>query len=108
MSYETISVEVDARGVATVTLNKPDKHNALVPQMIADLHDAASMLGTDDAVRVVVLTGAGKSFCAGGDLGWMKQQFTATREDRISEARKLANMLGALNELPKPLIGRVN
>ena len=108
MSYETISVEVDDRGIATLTLNMPEKHNALAPLMISELHDASSMLGADDAVRVVVLTGAGKSFCAGGDLGWMKQQFSATREDRIAEARKLANMLGALNELPKPLIGRVN
>ena len=108
MSYETISVDVDERGVATLTLNMPDKHNALAPQMISDIHDAALMLGADDSVRTVVLTGEGKSFCAGGDLGWMKQQFSATREDRIAEARKLANMLEALNELPKPLIGRVN
>ena len=108
MSYETISVAVDDRGVATLTLNLADKHNALAPQMITDVHDAASMLAADDAVRVVVLTGAGKSFCAGGDLGWMRQQFTASREERIAEARKLANMLGALNELPKPVIGRIN
>lgn len=108
MSYETISVAVDDRGVATLTLNLADKHNALAPQMITDLLDAASMLAADDAVRVVVLTGAGKSFCAGGDLGWMRQQFTASREERIAEARKLANMLGALNELPKPVIGRIN
>lgn len=108
MSYETISVSVDGRGVATLTLDLADKHNALAPQMIADLHDAASMLAADDAVRVVVLTGAGKSFCAGGDLGWMRQQFSASREERIAEARKLADMLGALNELPKPVIGRIN
>ena len=108
MSYETISVAVDDRGVATLTLNLAEKHNALAPQMITDLHDAASMLAADDAVRVVVLTSAGKSFCAGGDLGWMRQQFTASREERIAEARKLADMLGALNELPKPVIGRIN
>ncbi|MEM7210796.1 MAG: crotonase/enoyl-CoA hydratase family protein [Pseudomonadota bacterium] len=108
MSYETITVEVDGRGVATLTLNLPDKHNALAPRMISDLHEAALALGADDAVRVVVLTGAGKSFCAGGDLGWMRTQFAASREDRISEARKLANMLGALNELPRPVIGRIN
>ncbi|MGD1926625.1 MAG: crotonase/enoyl-CoA hydratase family protein [Paracoccaceae bacterium] len=108
MAFETILVETDAAGVATVTLNLPEKHNALAPQMIADLHRAAVELGSDDSVRVVVLTGAGKSFCAGGDLGLMRQQFTAAREDRIAEARKLAAMLGALNELPKPLIGRIN
>ncbi|MEM1299079.1 MAG: crotonase/enoyl-CoA hydratase family protein [Pseudomonadota bacterium] len=108
MTYQTITIETDARGVAMLTLNLPDKHNALAPQMIAELHQAADQLGADKSVRVVVLTGAGKSFCAGGDLGWMKEQFSATREQRMAEARKLAHMLGALNELPKPLIGRIN
>ncbi|MEM7746202.1 MAG: crotonase/enoyl-CoA hydratase family protein [Pseudomonadota bacterium] len=108
MTYETILLDTDSRGVATLTLNLPEKHNALAPQMIADLHEAARALGSDPAVRVVVLTGAGKSFCAGGDLGWMKEQFSATRAERIAEARKLADMLGALNELPKPLIGAIN
>lgn len=108
MTYETITLETDPRGVATLTLNLPDKHNALAPAMIAELHAAADALAADDAVRVVVLTGAGKSFCAGGDLGWMRAQFSATREQRMAEAHKLARMLGALNELPKPLIGRIN
>ncbi|MEM0987995.1 MAG: crotonase/enoyl-CoA hydratase family protein [Pseudomonadota bacterium] len=108
MTYETITLETDDRGVATLTLNLPDKHNALAPRMIAELHDAARALADDSAVRAVVLTGAEKSFCAGGDLGWMKGQFQACRADRIAEARKLADMLGALNELPKPLIGRIN
>jgi methylglutaconyl-CoA hydratase len=108
MTYETIAVETDPRGVATLTLNNPDKHNAMSPAMIAELTEAAAALGADPAVRVVILTGAGKSFCAGGDLGWMREQFTATREERMAEARKLATMLGALNELPKPVIGRIN
>ena len=56
----------------------------------------------------MVLTGAGASFCAGGDLGWMREQVAATREVRMAEARRLARMLDALNTLPKPLIGRVN
>lgn len=107
-SFDTLTLATDGRGVATLTLNLPDKHNALAPAMIADLHAAADQLDSDAAVRVVVLTGAGKSFCAGGDLGWMREQFRATREHRIDEARKLAQMLGALNGLPKPLIGRVN
>ncbi len=107
-TFETLTLETDARGVATLTLNMPEKHNALAPAMIADLHAAAEALAAETAVRVVVLTGAGKSFCAGGDLGWMREQFRATREQRMAEARKLARMLGALNELPKPLIGRIN
>jgi len=107
MSYETISIAVDERGVATLTLDRAEKHNSLSAQMIDELTQAAGELGSDDKVRVVVLTGAGASFCAGGDLGWMREQFEASREARMAEARKLAMMLKSLNELPRPLIGRV-
>ncbi|MFN7004554.1 MAG: crotonase/enoyl-CoA hydratase family protein, partial [Roseinatronobacter sp.] len=81
--------------------------NVLNAQMIAELTGAAAMLGADARVRVVVLTGAGTSFCAGGDLGWMKAQMDADPATRAVEAGKLAAMLGALNRMPKPLIGRV-
>ena len=105
---ETIRLETDGRGVATLTLARADKHNALSARMIAELSEAAAKLAEDRAVRVIVLTGEGGSFCAGGDLGWMREQFEASRETRMAEARKLAAMLGALNALPQPLIGRVN
>ena len=105
--YETLTIETDARGVATLTLNRPEKHNAMSAQMLADLTDAAGKLAADDAVRVVVLTGAGKSFCAGGDLGWMRDQADMDAETRSAEAGKLATMLGALNALPKPVIGKL-
>ncbi len=107
MSFETISITADERGVATLTLDRAEKHNSLSARMIAELTDAAAQLAADPRIRIVVLTGAGASFCAGGDLGWMREQFEASRETRMSEARKLATMLKALNELPKPLIGRV-
>ena len=102
---ETIRLETDARGVATLTLNRPDKHNAMSGPMIAELTRACAQLGADPGVRVVVLTGAGRSFCAGGDLGWMRDQADAPPEDRAREAGKLADMLQALNTMPKPLIG---
>jgi methylglutaconyl-CoA hydratase len=105
--FETITIQTDARGVATLTLNRPDKHNALSAQMIGEITQAAAVLGADAAVRVVVLTGAGESFCAGGDLGWMQDQMRADSVTRGVEAGKLAAMLGALDALPKPLIGRV-
>ena len=105
--YQTIEISVDARGVATLTLARPDKHNAMSAQMLADLTAAAEALGRDAKVRVVVLTGAGKSFCAGGDLGWMRDQMGMDAETRAAEARTLAVMLDALNTLPKPLIGAV-
>ncbi len=103
--FDTITVTTDARGVATLKLDRPEKHNAMSAQMIAELIQAASDLGQDASVRVVVLTGEGKSFCAGGDLGWMQDQMAADPETRFAEARKLAEMLQALNTLPKPLIG---
>ena len=104
---ETISEERDARGVATLWLDRAEKHNALSAQMIAELTGAAARLGADDAVRVVILAARGKSFCAGGDLGWMRDQFHAAPDARAQEAGKLAQMLQALNTLPKPLIGRL-
>lgn len=107
MSFETITIETDPRGVATLTLHRPDKHNAMNAAMIAELTKAAGQLGADDNVRVVVLTGAGRSFCAGGDLGWMQDQMAADPDTRAREAGKLAWMLQALNTLPKPLIGAV-
>lgn len=105
---ETIRIETDARGVATLWLARPDKHNALSAEMIAELTEAAELLGGDPAVRVVVLAAEGKSFCAGGDLGWMQDQMAADPATRRHGAGKLALMLNALNELPKPLIGRVH
>ncbi|NNK65456.1 MAG: enoyl-CoA hydratase, partial [Rhodobacteraceae bacterium] len=104
---ETIRVEVDARGVAVLAMARAEKHNALSAQMLDELTQAAHRLGADDTVRVVVLTGEGKSFCAGGDLGWMRDQIAADAETRRKGARALAGMLEALNSLPKPVIGRV-
>ncbi len=107
MNFETIRLATDDRGVATLTLARPERHNALSAAMIAELAQAAALLGGDPAVRVVVLAAEGESFCAGADLGWMKEQFAAPRTQRMEEARRLARMLNALYSLPKPLIGRV-
>lgn len=106
--FDTITLSKDARGVATITLNRPDKHNALSGQMIADLSTAIADLEQDRSVRVVVLMGQGRSFCAGGDLAWMRAQMDADSATRAAEARKLADMLGAMNRLPKPVIARVH
>jgi methylglutaconyl-CoA hydratase len=104
--YSTISVQMDGRGVVSLCLSRAEKKNALSAVMIDELTHFASNL--PNGARVVVLSGAGDVFCAGGDLGWMKAQISANRETRVSEARKLAMMLNALNELDAPLIGRVH
>lgn len=105
--FETVEMARDARGVVTLTLDQPDRHNALSARMMDDLTVAAGVLASDDS-RVVVLAARGASFCAGGDLRWMRAQFEAEPEVRAVEARRLAGMLQALNTLPKPLIGRVH
>lgn len=105
--FETITLDLDARGVARLVLNRPDKHNALSGLMIEEITRACALLDADPAVRVVVLAANGRSFCAGGDLGWMQAQMAADAATRAAEARKLADMLGAVNRLSKPVIARV-
>lgn len=106
MSYETLKLDADDRGVLTVTLNAPERRNALSAQMMDELTTLASAEGAQ--ARAVVLQGAGEVFCAGGDLTWMQAQIRADREGRRAEARRLAGMLGALNTMSSPLIGRVH
>ena len=103
---ETLEVERDARGVVTVTLSRPEVHNALSAQMMDEVAEVARR-AAGDGTRAMVLTGAGTSFCAGGDLGWMRAQFEASAAERAGEGRRLAGMLQALNAMPVPLIGRV-
>lgn len=105
--FETVRLETDARGVATLWLARPEKHNAMSAQMLADLTGAATALAQDDDVRVVVLASEGKSFSAGADLGWMRAQFDMDVATRQRESARLGTMLHALDTLPKPLIGRV-
>lgn len=107
MNYETIKAHVDADGVATLTLNRPDVHNAMNSLMWEEGRDAVRRFDSDPAVRVVVLAGEGKSFCSGGDLKYQQSQRSAPRDVKISEARKLALWLRDLDLLSKPLIGRI-
>lgn len=99
---KTIRIATDADGIATLTLNRPDKHHAMNAAMIAELTEAAAALGADPAVRAVVLAATGPSFCAGGDLDWMRAQAAADRAGKIDAAGRLSAMLAALNALPKP------
>jgi methylglutaconyl-CoA hydratase len=105
---ETINVTTDTRGVARLTLNRPDAKNAMSQPLMRELRAAAKQLADDESVRVIVLTGAGNVFSAGGDLKGMTQQASNTREGRIADATEFANTLLELDRLPKLLIGRIN
>jgi len=103
-----IDFSVDDRGVAALTLARPDKHNALSQALIDALRAAADQIASNRDIRVVVLAGQGPSFCAGGDLNWMRDQMAGDAEMKRAAARSIAGMLGALNTLPQPLIGKVH
>ncbi len=102
-----ITTAID-KGVATLTLNRPAVHNAFDETLIAELISALQALDEDDDVRVVVLTGAGKSFSAGADLGWMKRMAKASEKENRRDARQLAKLMRTLNFIAKPTIARVN
>lgn len=104
--FETLEIRID-QGVATVWMNRPDVHNAFNAQLIADLTAACLQFDADEAVRVVVLAGRGKSFSAGADLNWMKAAGEASVEENLADARRLAGMLRALAEMATPTIARV-
>jgi len=103
-----ITTNVDSHGVAMLTLNRPDKHNALDGATVQELHAALTGLGGDTKVRVVVVTGAGASFCAGADIAHMRSMMNATEQQNVDDALLLARCLRTLDELDKPVIARVN
>jgi methylglutaconyl-CoA hydratase len=95
-------------GVARVTLNRPELRNAFDDALIASLKKAFLEIGNDSSVRVLVLAGNGPAFCAGADLNWMKRMAGYSHEENLADARALAEMLAALDRLPKPTIARVH
>ncbi len=101
MNNSAIKVTKDGN-VATVILDNPDKHNAFDDAIIEAMTNAFSEIQNDDSIRVMVLRANGKNFSAGGDLSWMKRMATYSEQENLVDARKLANMLKALNSLSKP------
>ncbi len=94
-------------GVATLTLNRPELHNAFDDALIAELSAEFERLGEDPAVRVVVLAANGKSFSAGADLNWMRRMADYGLEQNLDDARGLAGLMRTIYALPKPVIARV-
>ena len=101
----TVKVDMNKHGVARVVLNRPDVHNAFNAGMIAELCDAFHMLGRQEVVRVIVLSGEGRSFSAGADLNWMKQAADQDEAANTADALKMAHMFETMNTCPKPVIG---
>jgi methylglutaconyl-CoA hydratase len=102
-----LNVDVN-KGVARVTLNRPELRNAFDDALIALLAKAFSELEEDPAVRVVVLGGNGPAFCAGADLNWMKRMAGYGYDENLADAQALAGMLATLDRMSKPTIARVH
>jgi methylglutaconyl-CoA hydratase len=102
---ESIRFEQSSQGIARLTLCKAKTHNALDADMIRDIEEIATRRSS--LPRALILAAEGESFCAGADLGWMKQQFEATAEDRLAAAKALQGMLMALDQYPALVIGLV-
>lgn len=101
-------LQIDKRGVATILLNRPELHNAFNDEMIRDLTAAIKELSANDAIRLLIIKGVGKSFCAGADLNWMKRMKDYSYEENLNDSKKLAELFSTLNSFPKPTIGCVN
>src|SRR5690606_32941229 len=111
MSVQRLSPQLEViceGGVATVWMNRPDAHNAFDENLIGEITQAMTDLADDPAVSVIVLAGRGRSFSAGGDLGWMRRAASFTYEQNVADARGLANMLRAVANSPKTTIARVH
>lgn len=95
-------------GVYTVTLNREDVHNAFNAELIAEITTCFEQISHDNSIRLVVLTGAGKSFCSGADLNWMKSMKDYSELENFSDSKKLAKMFKVINDCEKPVIGKIN
>ena len=107
MNDGTVQVRVDGNGIANITLNRPEVHNAFDDNVIARLTRELRSLSEDDDVRVVVLGARGKSFCAGADVNWMTRMAEFSEAENLADASSLAELLYTLDSLAKPTIALV-
>ena len=107
MTTSNLLQEVDTHGVATLTMNRPELHNAFDDQLIAAMTTQLRALEADPQVRVVILAAAGKSFSAGADLNWMKRMAAYSESENLRDARALAELMRTLDGLAKPTIARL-
>ena len=107
MKYETIEIRKE-KHIATVYLNRPEVHNAMNEQLMKELTTCFKELSRDDNTRIIILTGKGKSFCAGADLNWMKSMAKYSKDENIKDSRLLLDLYDSIYNCSKPVIGRVN
>jgi len=107
VSLDRLQLEIDG-AVARVWLNRPEQRNAFDGRMVTELRQTLFELGTRDDVRVIVLGGRGRAFCAGADLEWMQALAGFSREENLAEAQSLADLFFTVYNSPKPVVARVH
>lgn len=108
-TYTHVTVEKSHQDrIATVTMRRPEVHNAFNAQLILDLQAAFTELSADTSLHAVVLTGEGPSFSAGADLNMMKESASFTQEQNLNDALRLADLFDTINTFPCPVVARVN
>ncbi|RLF59383.1 MAG: enoyl-CoA hydratase [Thermoplasmata archaeon] len=107
MTYETLDVKQE-NDIVTISLNRPDVHNAMNEQLMKELTQCFQEMSKDKKVRIIILTGNGKSFCAGADLNWMKSMVNYSKEENIRDSRLLLDLYETIYQCPKPVIGKIN
>ena len=105
---KTVTWEIDDRGVVNLTLNRPTVHNAFNDELIMELTASFKKAASEDGIRVLVLSGKGKSFSAGADLNWMRNAAEYSPEENRTDADRLAAMLHTLDSFPVPTVVAVN
>jgi len=108
MTNSSLLINTDQRGVCTINLNRPEKHNAFNAEIIAELLDALVQVNSDAGIRVVVISGVGESFSSGADLEWMRASAEFDEASNIHDAKQLSDLMRVLYELNKPSIARIN
>lgn len=105
---DMVLLDLTRAGVAIVTLNRPDVHNAFNPDVIERLTQIFEDIGNQETIRLALLEGRGKSFSAGADLAWMRAAADWTEEESFEDARGLGRMFKTMRTLPQPIIGAVH
>jgi methylglutaconyl-CoA hydratase len=107
MTYQTLQLDKDSRGVATLWLNRPEKNNAFNAEVIAELIQALEVIGHDEAIRFLILRGRGRHFSAGADLAWMQASAKLSLKENQDDAQRLSTLMETLHGLPQPTLAVV-
>jgi len=107
MKYSTLKLKHD-KNVLTIFLNRPDVHNAMNEKLMTELIDCFKKINEDKKTRIVIITGTGKSFCAGADLNWMKNMVNYSFEENVKDSKLLLDLYNSIYNCKKPVIAKVN